>query len=310
MMPAKPASAWLLAAYALATYALAAPALAVDYTLRAGDEPASRNKDWDQGASLSVNSVDGKSSLVGKAMLRATHESESRSWLRWLSAPDPDVEPADKLLLSAGPYLRRDTGAKPVNDRGLALSAQRVLNPIAHRLVWQPELNASFELGRTLKEAPDKSFMSVRSQRGVLSAGAFFDPPGRRDLFYGLTVGAWHDRARGAPLAALNGSEAGLLLRAQASWYLAGLFPPAQGGWRLIPVLELKAQKQFGLDATGNRKEQDYRLLSVTLSIPFEAVGSADRFVPSLDFQWSRGADLLAGRADSRRHSVMFALKY
>jgi hypothetical protein len=279
-------------------------------TLRAGTDLPAQDKVWDQGASLNLSSVDGNDTLIGKAALQVVLEDQAPSWAKSISTDDPVLKPKDKILYSAGPYWRRDTGAKPIDDRGVSLSAQRIMNPILVHDVFQPDVGITFETGRTLKEREDKSFAPANSLRVVANASATFIPRWSESTYYMLAAGAYHDRTRHSPAVGVNGSESGTFARFEFGWYLNGLFPPPGGAFRVTPLFKLKAQKLFDASASGERVKKDYRLYTAALSIPFETVGSTTSVVPSIELEWSLGANLLTGRAESRRHSILFALKY
>lgn len=283
----------------------------VTYSLRAAEAPAASARQWDQGASLSYVAKDGKATWHSDVVAKIGYSWLVSDKIDPAKLPDGGVT---RWTIEAGPYWHRLDGADvPINDRGgsLRLSMYRVPAGAATGAVvsFKGDLVASG--GTTLKDSGGDlkgKYVNVDSKRLLGSGSLYYQRAS--NWFLRLTAGAYSDDVSGSPTT-LNGRESGLQAGVQWSFYPLELMGKRIGPYELVPLVTLKAQKQFDRSATENRTKKNYELYTALLSLPLAFSNSATMgLVPSLDISRSFGADLLTGRARSGITQVSLALKY
>jgi hypothetical protein len=280
-------------------------------TLRAVDEPNAEKKQWEQGAGVAFNSIDGKETWQTDAVFKVI-----RSHLHELSGP-PGSAPSIKRNLSVGAYLHKLTGSDvPVNDRGASVGAGWHIVPggSAAGAVSSYDISFNGSIGKTLKPVKDASGTSefdVDSKRATAIASVYYQPQ-ESAYYFKFAGGLYLDHVSSSPKKGLNGRESGVLASLQFSAYPFGMTASSNqlGGWIVAPLLTLKAQRQRDFSASGERTKQGYTLYSAILSFPFSLPSASPGYLPSIDIKRSVGADLLQGRARSGQTSVVLTLKY
>lgn len=281
------------------------------FTLRSADEPSADKKQWEQGAGIAFNSIDGKETWQTDAVLKVI-----QSHLHEVSGP-PGSSPSIKQNLSAGAYLHKLSGGDaPTNDRGVSIGAGWHIIPggPATGAVSSYDVSFNGSAGKTLKLVKDGAGISqfdVDSKRATAIGSMYYQPT--ESAYFIKLAGGWYlDHAANSPKAGVNGRESGVMASFQYSVYPLGMTARNNkvGDWVIAPLFTLKAQRQRDLSASGERTKQGYTLYTAILSFPFALPGSNPGYVPSFDIKRSIGADLLQGRARSGQTSVVLTLKY
>lgn len=282
-----------------------------EWTLRGADEPTADKKQWDQGAALAYNSINGKETWQTDAVLKLVRTELNKS-----SAEPEKVTPI-KTTLNVGAYLHKLTGSdNPANDRGftLGISQHRIPSGSANGAVVDYDFGLNGSIGKTLKKGAAGDplpWYDVNKRRLTATAAMYFQPT-ESSYFFKLIGGLYADQTSNSSSAALNGRESGILASIQYSVYPFGMTPAdnKSGPWIVAPLFTLKAQRQRDISATGGRELAGYNLYSAVLSFPFSLAGTDPGFIPSIDIKRSFGADLLQGRARSGQTSVQLAFKF
>lgn len=278
-------------------------------TLRSADEPNAAKKQWEQGAGIAFNSVDGKETWQTDAVLKIIASSLKQS--------DLIEVPSIKRNLSGGVFLHKMSGGDtPSNDRGVSLGADWHVIPggSAAGGVVSYDIGVNGSMGKTLKFVTDASGQSkfdVDTKR-LTAIGSMYYQPQDSSMYFRFAGGAYMDHASASPKKGVNGRESGLLASVQFSVYPFGMSAAENklGPWVVAPLFTLKAQRQRDLSASGEREKAGYTLYSAVMSFPFTIAGVDPGYVPSFDIKRSVGADLLTGRTRSGQTSVLFTLKY
>lgn len=310
------ACAFAVLVAAVATLASAAPkpkdAPEWKPTLLAAESPA--NKPWEDGATLALSSVDGRSVAVADAVLKLERISDtltSNGFARQTWGP--------------GLYLSRNSDpAKRTNDRGVKFSygGLWVDNSPADgaRKSWGWAIDA--RAGKKLSSetvAGQKAWFDRDSAR--LTGGGQFvyvpdvgllDPANvkpRLYHFYSASARLYVDKASGG--SAVSGRLSGVEVSLRADIAPLGLAPvPLLGsGLAVVPTAGVWAQYQSDFSASGGRKKEERPLYGIKVGFLFSQLDS-DGLVPGLSLERTIGSDVLTARAKSGVTKLVLSLKY
>src|SRR5258708_7828860 len=153
---------------------------ALDWSLRAADQPSPSNRPWEQGANVSYQDVNGVSMTQSDAVLKGIY-----SWSQTIAAPlgqPPDSGGSIKYNISPGVYSHKSTSSsKPQNDRGFSFGVGGHVVPggSGSGAVVDYDLGATITSGRTLKQgtgSQQNNFFDVQSDRQIISAVIYYQP--------------------------------------------------------------------------------------------------------------------------------------
>ena len=309
-----------LAALCSVQLAFAQPADGWDLTLRAADEPAAKAKLWDQGATLSYQSVNGKSVGQADLILKMTRSVATKN----APIPGRDAEQAGSRTLQVQPaaYLHRTgSSTNPQNDRGGSLGVGWHFIPASTGTgaVVTYDAGATVSAGRTLKHGSGTAigqYFDAQSGR-LIGYGSLFYQPDRGELKLGdwahyavASLKVYLDRVSGAQNASANGTVSGTALSIQYSLAPFGLDPAQHkvAGYGFAPILSLSAQGQRDSSATGERLKGNRSLFAFGASFPFTPTSGG--VTPSIEIQRSVGADVLQGREERNETRIALGLKF
>ena len=283
------------------------------FTLRADAEPQTMS--WDEGASFSWEEVDGNSTAFADMQLE---------WSRaFFAATDQSARRTD---LGLGAYWHRSTDETfPVNDRGVS-GGLGWLIPLVGSGAGPVRSLTFFVEGRAgLKlvpaTAPGSAAYADDPAQRMIAGGKYSHvfavqgsptesrPRPRWNLAAHGRV--YWDRVGGD--GAIQRSVSGVEVGGRLDIAPIGIDPErvrvGKGSLGFVPALAVFATYQNDMGASSNWSEDDRSLIGASLRLSFRRLMS-EGFIPAIVAEYSDGADLLIGRADTQVTRVAFALKY
>lgn len=281
-------------------------------------EEAPALKPWEDGASISFKSVDGKTTAIADGVLKI-------EYLRYAEG----LNGFSRTSISPGLYLHRNTdSSKPSHDRGVSLSVGGL---------WVdkgPASGASTSWGWLLDARAGKKLVTDdtagvltqydKNSARVVAGGQYvyvgaiskgLDPKNPdMPVFRWFVTGSakvYADRVSGGPgpSGTVGGTEFGI--RADIAPF--GINPAAvkvfSKSLGVVPTLGVFIQRQNDFSSSGSRSEGARTLSGVKVQLAFAQLDGSGP-VPGLALERSTGAELLTGRPRSGVTKLSLTLKY